>query len=61
MAQSLSLTFHGAARVRLSGEDIDVRAQIRRIDAYSAHADMRKVLASYGEFREARKQGKGKK
>ncbi|MBU6267187.1 MAG: MBL fold metallo-hydrolase [Sphingomonadales bacterium] len=29
----------GAQRVRLSGEDITVRAQIRRIDSYSAHAD----------------------
>jgi len=29
----------GAERVRLSGEDITVRAQIRKIDSYSAHAD----------------------
>jgi len=29
----------GAKRVRLSGKDINVRAAIRRIDTYSAHAD----------------------
>lgn len=29
----------GARRVRISGADINVRAQIRRIDSYSAHAD----------------------
>ncbi|GAA4488438.1 MBL fold metallo-hydrolase [Rhodococcus olei] len=29
----------GAPRVRISGSDINVRARIRRIDTYSAHAD----------------------
>ncbi len=35
----------GAARVRIWGEDIVVRAQIRHIDAYSAHADQSDLLA----------------
>ena len=34
----------GAKRVRISGQDIDVRAQIRRIDSYSAHADQTELL-----------------
>jgi metallo-beta-lactamase family protein len=29
----------GASRVRIMGEDIQVRAQIRRLDVYSGHAD----------------------
>lgn len=35
----------GAPRVRISGEEISVRAQIRRIDTYSAHADGAELLA----------------
>ena len=34
----------GAARVRISGEDITVRARIRQIDTYSAHADHNELV-----------------
>jgi len=35
----------GAQRVRISGRDVMVRAQIRRIESYSAHADQTELLA----------------
>ena len=35
----------GAERVRLSGKDINVRAAIRRIESYSAHADRDELAA----------------
>ncbi len=35
----------GARRVRISGRDVAVRAQVRRIDSYSAHADRTELLA----------------
>jgi metallo-beta-lactamase family protein len=34
----------GAKAVRISGKDVTVRAQIRHIDSYSAHADQRELL-----------------
>jgi len=35
----------GARRVRISGRDVAVCAQVRRIDSYSAHADRTELLA----------------
>lgn len=35
----------GARRVRISGRDVAVRAQVRSIDSYSAHADQGELLA----------------
>lgn len=34
----------GAQRVRISGRDVRVRAQVRRIDSYSAHADQAELV-----------------
>lgn len=39
----------GAQRVRISGRDVMVRAQIRRIESYSAHADQAELLAWIAE------------
>jgi metallo-beta-lactamase family protein len=39
----------GAQRVRISGRDVRVRAQIRRIESYSAHADQAELLEWIGE------------
>ncbi|MEO0030963.1 MAG: hypothetical protein RIS94_721 [Pseudomonadota bacterium] len=39
----------GAQRVRISGRDVRVRAQIRRIESYSAHADQSELLAWIAE------------
>lgn len=39
------IILEGAKRVRISGEDIAVRAQIRHIDTYSAHADQDDLIA----------------
>lgn len=35
----------GAGRVRISGAEVAVRAQVRRIDSYSAHADREELIA----------------
>lgn len=35
----------GARRVRISGDDVAVRLQVRRIDSYSAHADKSELVA----------------
>lgn len=35
----------GAKRVRISGRDVAVRADVRRLDSYSAHADREQLLA----------------
>ena len=39
------IILEGAKRVRISGTDVQVRAQVRRIDNYSAHADQGELLA----------------
>jgi len=39
----------GAKRVRISGQDVIVRATIRRIDSYSAHADQGELLDWIGK------------
>jgi metallo-beta-lactamase family protein len=39
------IIMEGARRVRISGNDVAVRAKIRSIDSYSAHADRSELLA----------------
>lgn len=39
------IILEGARRVRISGRDVAVRARIRRIDSYSAHADRGELIA----------------
>lgn len=47
---TLGRTIHdGAQRVRISGRDIAVRAHIRSIESYSAHADRSDLLAWIGK------------
>jgi metallo-beta-lactamase family protein len=46
----------GAKRVRIFGEEYDVRAQVESIDAYSAHADQGELLRWAAEFDEPRVQ-----
>lgn len=41
----------GAQRVKISGRDVTVRAQVRRIESYSAHADQTELLAWIKERR----------
>lgn len=41
----------GAKRVRISGRDVAVRAEIRRIDSYSAHADRVELIKWIDERR----------
>ncbi len=41
----------GAERVRIQGEEIRVRARIRRLDLYSGHADASEILAWLGDRR----------
>lgn len=49
------IILEGAKRVRISGKEVEVRAQIRRIDSYSAHADQNGLI----EWIEERKAIKG--
>jgi len=39
----------GAKRVRISGREVSVRAQVRRIESYSAHADRAELLRWAGQ------------
>jgi metallo-beta-lactamase family protein len=41
----------GARYIKIHGEDVPVRAQIRNIEAFSAHADYEEILHWLGKFR----------
>lgn len=47
----------GARRVRIFGEEYDVRAQVSSIDGYSAHADQRELLEWVSGLDQERLQG----
>lgn len=47
----------GALRVRVDGRQIDVRATIRAIDGFSAHADQPELLGWLGAFIRGRRRG----
>ncbi|MFN2168618.1 MAG: MBL fold metallo-hydrolase RNA specificity domain-containing protein, partial [Anaerolineae bacterium] len=40
----------GHPRIRIFGEEYDVRAKVEHIDGYSAHADSSELLAWAGHF-----------
>ena len=46
---------NGAARLRIFGEDVPVRAEVARLDHLSAHADAGEILAWMGELQRAPK------
>jgi metallo-beta-lactamase family protein len=46
----------GSARVRIFGEEYDVRAKVERIDGYSAHADSGELRAWAQHFNRERLQ-----
>ncbi|HEX9043937.1 MAG TPA: MBL fold metallo-hydrolase [Candidatus Limnocylindrales bacterium] len=47
----------GATKVRIDGQDRDVRCQVRSISGFSAHADESELLAWIGNFTNGKKAG----